>query len=148
MVFAIDQTHTTTVTNSNRIRTDGSGSGSESVSSSSNQSGSDVVVATNDPYSPGSEGSDTSEEGSVEVMDKTSRRLTSSIEDATPHGSSYKEVSVKSTTKSLSSRSHSSKSSSQASHSNSSARLLSLRSSSSSVPPFTYSYADFSQVNC
>ena len=135
MVFAVEQ-HAS----SNR-RTDVSGSASESLSS--NQSGSDVVIASNEPYSPGSGGggSDTSEEeeGSVEVVDKTTR-LDPDYSTPSNNGGS----------KSLSSRSHSSKSSSQASHTNPnslSARTSSVRSSSASVPPFTYSYADFSQVS-
>jgi hypothetical protein len=130
-------------------------SGSESMSSSSNQSGSDVVVASNEPYSSvisvGEEVSDTSEEGSVEVvMDKVMRLASMTDYSVSPLNANGSNFNTKSTGKSLSSRSQSSKSSSQASHKNGSSAVRSnssVRSGSSSVPPFTYSYADFSQVN-
>ena len=96
-------------------------SGSESMSSSSNQSGSDVVVASNEPYSSvisvGEEVSDTSEEGSVEVvMDKVMRLASMTDYSVSPLNANGSNFNTKSTGKSLSSRSQSSKSSSQASH--------------------------------
>lgn len=141
MVFALEQ-KPTAVANEVCV--------SESMCSLSNQSGSDVIVTSNQPYSSsasgGEEVSDTSEEGSVEiVVDKMMRIATMADYSVSPlNGSDFK---TKSTGKSLSS--HSSKSSSQASNKNSSAvrSTSSVRSISSSVPPYNYSYADFSQVS-
>lgn len=110
-------------------------SSESSMSSSSSSSGSDVVVATNDPYSPVRSGGrcldKSSDEDSVKVMDKTSR-LTS----FTPNV----EI-IKSAAKSLSSRSHSSSKSSGRSNKSTTPKPQ------SSTPLFTYSYADFSQVD-
>jgi hypothetical protein len=83
-------------------------------------------------------------------MDKVMRLASMTEYSVSPFNINGANFNTKSTGKSLSSRSHSSKSSSQASHKNGSSAVRSnssVRSSSSSVPPFTYSYADFSQVN-
>lgn len=150
MVFAVEQNHHASIVSSRR--TDVSGSASESTSSCSNQSGSDVVIAANEPYSPGGDSSDTSEEGSVEVVDKTMRLDSGNavVDYSTPNSNNgYHYTSSSAVAKSLSSRSHSSKSSSsQASHTNNSSVRPSGSSSvrSASSVPFTYSYADFSQV--
>ncbi len=151
MVFAVEQQHHNASIVSSR-RTDVSGSVSESTSSCSNQSGSDVVIAANEPYSPGGDGSDTSEEGSVEVVDKTMRLDSGNavvVDYLTPNGNNGYHHTSSAAAKSLSSRSHSSKSSSsQASHTNNSSVRPTGSSSvrSASSVPFTYSYADFSQV--
>lgn len=119
-----------------------------SESSSSNQSGSDVIVASNDHYSPaegGGDVSDTSEGGSVEVM---TMHLADSVEYSTPSkdkGFSFN-TEFKFGPKSLSSRSRSSKSSSQTSHGNNTAVPLPSVRPSCIAPPFNFSYADFSQV--
>ena len=144
MVFAVDQQQKIVFPR----RADASAiSGSESASSSSNQSGSDVIVASNDPYSPerGGDISDTSEEGSVEVMDKTAHLL-DSVEYSTPCNANGSHFARDLGPKSISSRSHSSKSSSQTSRANSLARPSPSVRSLTSAPPFSYSYADFSQV--
>lgn len=128
---------------------------SESMSSTSNQSGSDVIVTSNEPYSSsvsgGEEGSDTSEEGSVEVVaDKVMRLATMTEYSVSPLNANGSNLNRKPTGKSLSSLSHSSKSSSQASNKNSSSAVRStssIRSTSSSIPSYNYSYADFSQVD-
>lgn len=128
---------------------------SESMSSTSNQSGSDVIVTSNEPYSSsvsgGEEVSDTSGEGSVEVVaDKVMRLATMTEYSVSPLNANGSNLNRKPTGKSLSSLSHSSKSSSQASNKNSSSAVRStssIRSTSSSIPSYNYSYADFSQVS-
>lgn len=109
-----------------------------STTSSSSHSGSDVIVAPNEPYTPRDErveggSSDDSEEGSVEVVDK--KTLFVSLPSSPTNSGAN---SAKKAPKSCSSRSASSKGSSHTSRTN--------RSNGLSSPSFSFSYADFSQV--